>query len=151
MWIKILEIIFTGAIGAFSAYLFNLFHWKRVEKIRLQEQKISSILKILEQVRVTAIKYWSSSYTDDEATKIQDEALIKILLLFQNRQLLDFCSNYQDSMMTSELHLILGFSSEIFDLITGEDFESKSKPIDHMKCKSIASKYYKVEVIFRLL
>lgn len=139
--IKILEIAGGGLIGAIAAYCFNLFHWKTTEKIRKIENLCEEINKVTEKLEQDTIQYWLSPPPQNDAEAIiakQLEISIKSLMrtqVFLTQKLSDFI---QDNKKQITLAKAKTLNNRLFELSTGEDFESKARKARPSRCNNIS-------------
>lgn len=141
------EILAGGFFGALAAYFFNVIHWFTSEKIRKFDDSVTRLISQMEQLHDISIRYWSSEYQDDLTGRIQDESVIKSLLFVYNRVITHFTSTYSDSLNSSDLHYLNASRSVIFDLVSGDSFETSAKKTDIAKCKKISSRLSKLIAI----
>ncbi|MCC7219320.1 MAG: hypothetical protein IT490_01145 [Candidatus Contendobacter sp.] len=131
--------IFIAVIGAFTAYVFNFFHWRMVRK-KHYFGRIADILNIhIHELERLAVRYWVSCYEEHEKQSIEiDEISIKAKLRLISRYtkklgpLLDV-SRYRE--LADELS---SFSQDIFDEASGGDFESSRRKEDPKRAQIVS-------------
>lgn len=127
-WLQLLSAIFVAFTGALSAYLFNLFHWRMVEK----KQKISrtggALNSLINELEIIAIDYWVKGYVEENKNEIHvTEISIKSKLFIISKYIKNITSKLNSNEMKSTKQKLENFNSGIFDLVTGDKFESKSR------------------------
>lgn len=139
--LKVAEIISSGLVGAAAAYAFNLFHWHSTEKIRKIESLCNSIASITEKIEENSIRYWLTpppSNDVEAASSKQLEISIKSLLRTQS-SLTDKLSNIASKKSHKPiLAQAKKLNGRLFDLSTGDEFESKSRKVRPNKCNNIS-------------
>ena len=145
--------VLVAIVGAFSAYLFNFFHWKMVEKKRTISQITGELIALIQGLESVAVKYWVQDYRYNDKEEINaTEVVIKSKLRLINHYIMDFGSILNiDKKKIFHRHLE-DFHADIFDLVTGGDFEStvrkSSKPRAmkiSFRCSDIRAKIYSLE------
>ncbi len=111
-------------IGAFSAYLFNHLHWKTVKRIEKISSGTQILVKLLEKLEPIAIEYWLKGYTTEnnieiESSEIQIKSILKLIATQLNLTL-----KLAKNVTSNDDHPLTRQVEELFDLITGGDFES---------------------------
>lgn len=144
--------VLVAIVGAFSAYLFNYFHWKMVEKKRAVSQITGELNALIQGLETNSVKYWVQDYREKDKEEINaTEVVIKSNLRLINHYIMDFrlILNIDKNNLGRQLE---DFHVDIFDLITGDDFEStvrKSSKSRAMKissrCSDIRAKIYSLE------
>lgn len=130
--------IFIAFIGAFSAYLFNLFHWSMVEKKKKISNMGLSLDFLIKDLESIAVDYWVQDFEKKSLKKMHaSEISIKsnIRLISKYIVLLIPKLNTKDTAIKQKFN---EFSLEIFDIATGDDFESKNRKASKSKAAKIA-------------
>ena len=124
-----LSAVFVAFIGALSAFLFSFFQQvndRRINKIKNTSQSIMDLITKLEEV---SLKYWVTGYNPAKKDEIMvDEAIIRSLNPLIGKytdKLLSFLSERTKRKYNAQQLSI--FSSQIFGLTTGGDFESPNR------------------------
>lgn len=140
---KIFIALFVVFIGAFSAYIFNFLHWKMVDK-RNKLSKIGESLNILiKDLEVCAIEYWTKDYNELEQHQINVlEISLKSRLLLIPKYILILnaeLAGLDRKKHTLTTNKLTEFGCQIFDLVTGGEFESKQRKASKSKAMRISS------------
>lgn len=138
---KIIEVLASGFFGALAAYLFNLFHWRTTEKIRKIEQLCTNISRITDKLEEETIRYWLTPPPNNDIEKAltkQLEISIKSLIRTQvslTEKLSEISSqkNKRDALKKSK-----ELNDRLYEIATGEEFESKSRKAKPGKCNIIS-------------
>ncbi len=126
--LQFLSAIFVVFTGAFSAYLFSLFHWRMVER----KQKISRTGLVLNtligELEIIAIDYWIKDYVEENKSDIHaTEIFIKSKIFLISKYIKNITPKLNSNEMKDTKQQLENFNSAIFDLVTGGKFESKSR------------------------
>lgn len=123
-------LIIVGLISAFSAFLFNLIHWVIVDSRAKKQKKIDVVNDLFERISTNSCSYWLRDYQpEDEVLSILIKTDIKIL----GREIKVLGNN-------STINNLVDLMGEIFDVATGEDFESVNKKKNRSIAATVASK-----------
>jgi hypothetical protein len=133
--------IFVAILGALSAFLFNYFHWRIVRKTDKLYNVGSELKDLIKDLEDEALRYWVSSYAssrkeDVSISEISIKSMIRQVEL-QTKTLIELSG---EKKLNSKKEKIENFPSEIFDLITGGDFESKSRVPSNVTAMKVAKK-----------
>ena len=124
-------------IGALSAYLFNRFHWLTIEKKNKISQVCSTLDLLIKELEEVSVEYWMQGYKKINRDKINaSEISIKSKNLLISKYITTVNTLYLKAPKT-ELN---EFSSKIFDLTTGDEFESTSRTPSKLTATRIAMK-----------
>lgn len=138
--VETLKILASGFVGALAAYLFNLFHWKTTERLRKLELVSQSIIDNTVKIEHAAVEYWLSGSGQNEQEKLRLKHLeitIKSLLLNQNSSTSKLISICRIRKQAEIAESIKKMNNRLYDLATGEEFESAQKPSRPSKCNRI--------------
>ncbi len=143
----LLNSIIAAFVGSLSAYLFNLFHWKVVEKSRKTSRIGVELHSIILEIEKDAIRYWLKGYDPkncEENTAMEIFLKSKVLLavnvagsilrLLHKSSISPFLRG--DNQFAKQS--IETFRKEIYDLVTGDDFESKERKASKYKAMQIS-------------
>jgi len=137
--LKTFEIISSGLFGAFAAYIFNLLHWCSTEKIRKVEMLCNSIYNVIDKIEDHSIKYWITSPSElDRATTKQLEISIKSLLRSQISLTENLSKLTKKSSHINILQAAQKLNDRLFELSTGDEFESNDRRVRPTKCHNIS-------------
>jgi len=143
--------IFIAFFGAFSAFFFNYLHWRMVEKKKKVSNICLTVIQLLNDLEEMALDYWTKNYNSAEKEKIHiQEITIKsnIFLFSKYIRLLSSQINTNKSSNNVSLESSL---DDIFDLITGDDFESTTRAESKPKAFKIAKELSAIKaMIFSL-
>lgn len=136
-WNDFLSWIVPAFAGAFAAYLFNYFHWQMVEKRQVKSNLSTALCDCIKELEDASVKYWlTASDSNSQIESKQIEISIKSQLTIMRAHISRLGKSDNESETVSTLD---EFSDEIYDLITGGEFESTSRP----ESPNIASKISK--------
>jgi len=131
--------LIVAIVGAFSAYLFNFFHWKMVEKKKIESQVIQYAESLIKNLEIMAVNYWVENYKEQNEHEINAiEIMIKSTLHSLNQHISNFDFIKNNCGQNSNKQILKDFHSEIYDLITGDDFESKNRKSSKSKAMKIS-------------
>lgn len=125
---KILFAGFVAFVGAFSAYIFNYFHWRMVEKKQKLTKVSEAMMSLITELEKTSVDYWMQGYDKDNQPQLQaTEVSIKSKLRLVSRYTKIIKPYLKNKAATSNKQKLKDFESDIFDWASGEDFESTSR------------------------
>ncbi len=131
---------FIALIGPFSAYLFTFFHWRKLEKRRNSSNLGKGLIDLIKELEIISLKYWISELYKKKKETIQiSEIKIKSIIRQINKQTILFSDTLSDKNTENRIDKLNSFKSEIFDLVTGDDFESKIRKPSRYKATKIAT------------
>lgn len=122
--------IVSVIIGAFIGFLLNQYHWKRTEKEKKKASSFSKIFNLISELESLSVDYWIKDTSEDDVkTEVYIKSKIRLL------------TSYVKSVDANQIVLkneLINFTSEIFDLVTGDEFESKARKASKSKATSIS-------------
>lgn len=134
---EFISAIISATVGAFSASAFNYFHWKMVEKKHKESEYLAILSKVIAELEDLSLEYWIKDANDEDS---KNEAYLKSKLWFLQK--------YTRLKKDKELN---DFVSEMYDLITGGDFETKNRKASNAKAIKISKKFSDIKVyVYRL-
>jgi len=144
--------LFVVLVGALSAYFFNYLHWKmesKKNKLSVLSDALSSLIDELESV---SVHYWLMPYQSDS----QPEAHALEIKIKANRQLASKyirlitsrLSDKDDGLTKKELE---DFDQEMFEIITGDGFESQSREVSKPKAAEISKRCVSIKAAIVML
>lgn len=133
---KLLEIIASGFTGALAAYFFNLLHWNQTEKRRKTEIICSNILSITDKVEDQSITYWLSADNSRSPENKKIEISIKSLFRTQSKLIQQISKN--PNIEEQRKNKIKTTHDLLFEISTGDYFESRAKEASPSKCYKIS-------------
>lgn len=126
---ELINALIAAIVGAFSAYIFNLLHWKKVHSIEKRKNIIFEIEKLTDGIEKLSVNYWLVDYSPDSAGELKlKEISIKSYL----RIIINFCRFLNENNIPSNLDTL---TSELYEFCSGGDFES----IQRKKCENTAT------------
>ena len=152
----ILHLAVSAVAAAFAAYIFNLIHWqttRKKEKLSILVDETEGLIKELGEV---SVGYWLKSRENDNSAEFKHieiriksthQSIVKSNSLLSN-EIENTNKNLIRKMLTRKtqnttkdlLDNLNEFLDEIFDLITGGDFESYPREPDNIRATRISSK-----------
>ncbi len=133
--------IIVTLVGAFSAYLFNMFHWRMVHKTQQESLVYTALLELIKEIEEIAVDYWLRSYSKGKKADINgDEVRIKSRLRLMSRYVKEISSMSKSRRLESRREKVSEVAVDIFELITGDDFESASRKASRIKATQISYK-----------
>jgi hypothetical protein len=124
---------FVGAcLGSFLAFLFNRLNWRLTEREKQEKESFSKLSILIDELEKLSVEYWIKDYDKDDE---KNEVYIKSKHRLLERYIREI--NTKDESIKKDLE---NFASNIFDIITGDDFESKKRKSTKSKAISISNK-----------
>jgi len=141
--------IFIVIIGAFSAYLFNHLHWRNVKKNDKINSGTGNLVTLLEKLELIAIEYWLKEYSEEsnieiESSEIQIKSILKLIVKQTNLTL-----NLAKNGTLDINHPLMRQVEELFDLITGGDFESHGRERSKIKATKISNLCTETQILLQ--
>lgn len=122
--------IISVIIGALIGFFLNQVHWKRTEKEKRKTNSFTKIFTLISELESLSVEYWTKdTCEDDEKTEVYIKSKIRLL------------TNYVKSVDATQVAIkkeLDNFTSDIFDLVTGDEFESKGRKASKSKAISIS-------------
>lgn len=136
-WLEIgAQIILSALAGALAAYLFTVYHTKSNREAENFSSVIDGLKENLKELETNAVAYWLESSTKPKSSKeIGLELKIKGLLAVIRRMSKVAQKPLKKRGLVNLADALEIFHDEMFDKITGGDFESTSRE----KSEEIAS------------
>lgn len=144
--------IFISFIGAFSAFVFNLLYWRVIRKKQILSNLGKDLLDLIENIESLALTYWVNEY-DEKETKTYhiSEIEIKTSLRQLNKHVRIFSETIKGKIYSDEKNQLDSFVSNIYDLVTGDGFESKTRESSKPKAMKIARECSDARVVISLI
>lgn len=141
-----MDSIVAAMVGAFAAYLFNLFHWKYAKKFEMKEKLANLVRQKLEIYGDICGQYWLCGnensfgnvvYSKDEREKIEADIKNKyrVLVKFACEYFGVNYSGYRREKKEKYAYRILG---DLFDISTGGEFEQNDRKANKRKASQIS-------------
>ncbi len=140
IWAAILISVAGGISAALAAYLFTCFHSRSVRK---KENCAHMARNLNEQILILeekSIYYWLSDFDKNDETLQTSEALSIKSILTVLRSLTQAMPAHLIKKENELLNELKCFNGDMYDLITGEDFESKDRQSSKNKATKISKK-----------
>lgn len=139
--------VIAAILGAFSAFIFNHFHWRYAKTSSLKEQYALAIISEVNDLRETCTAYWSSgnensgeSNSLDESTRkcyeVKIKALYKSVVMHSTNYSSTFYRNDQLTNFEAALYRKL---DELFEAVTGGDFEEADRSSNYIRASKASS------------
>jgi hypothetical protein len=124
--------LFAVLLGTFAAYLFTGRHWKYSEAKKKESEFVDKISNLVDEIEEFSVAYWLADYSEKDS---ENEVYIKsrIRLLSRYIRVIDEKKEPLKSALAE-------FQSDIFDLVTGEEFESLRRKASKPKAIRISYK-----------
>ena len=144
--------IFVAFIGAFSAYLFNLFHWSMVEKKQKVSRSSLALSLLIKDLETTAVDYWIQGFKEKKHKKIHAaEISIKSKIRLVSKYIVLITPELNTQKTEYIKQKLEEFMLEIFDLVTGDEFESKTREPSKYKATKIAIRCSDIRAVISAL
>lgn len=150
--IAITEGVFIAVIGALSAYFFNYFHWNMVSKKNKVSELSTELSSLISELESVAVNYWLTPYCEESKEKsLAAEIAIKSKRHLASRYIRLVASELKAKKYASINRDLDDFDRDIFDLVTGDHFESHSRNISPVRASKIAKKCGKIKSVIIML
>lgn len=139
--------VITGLVGASAAFVYNKLHWHSVKSREEKIKKIDALIDIIISLEEVAVDYWMKNYAK-KLSRDNKKAEIKIKshLALINTLITDVIDNEPSRKQSKLRDKFIIPHGELFDLITGDDFETNSRKSNPSKSDQISSKCLKFRV-----
>lgn len=139
--LQVLTGVFVAFVGALSAYLFNYFHWVMVSKKQRVSRAGKALSELIEELETLSVEYWLGEYSSERKNAIHAiEISIKSKLRLIQRHIILVVPELKSRKAASRKHKLEEFGYEIYDIVTGDEFESKGRRSSKKKAVSISMK-----------
>lgn len=129
--IKLILPVVSVVIGVLLGFISNRVHWKLSEKDKNQRDLLEKLSELIDDIEEITVEYWTKDSNDDDNKR---EVYIKSKLRFLEKFIR---IKIKDGKLKTELN---DFISDVYDLATGDDFESKNRKASKPKAISISYK-----------
>ena len=138
-WLQALFAIFVVVVGASSAYGFNYLHWRMVEKRQEISGARMALSTLISDLESAAVNYWLRDYSEKDRLELQAaEILIKTKIPLISNYTKLITPRLGSNISASKKQKFEDFPLEIYDLVTGDGFESVSKKPSKPKALKIS-------------
>ena len=141
-----MESIVAAILGATSAYLFNYFHWKVVEDKNTVSSLCRLITDTIDVLEKNSVEYWLEDSFDKANIRKQIEITIKAKCEVLSRQTEQLFAKVSPEQPASRIYKIRDSVNQIYDIATGDDFESLNRKSDPVKAAKIGRLCTKVKI-----
>lgn len=122
--------IISVIMGALLGYFFNRFHWSWTDKKKKETDSFTKLSTLISELETLSVEYWTKDHDEnDEKNEVYIKS--KIRLLTKYVRFIDT----KHELIKKELD---DFLSDLFDLVTGDDFESKNRKASKQKAINIS-------------
>jgi len=122
--------IIAVIIGSIAAYFFTRYHWSFSEKKKIEADHLGKISTLISDIEKISIGYWIEAHNkDDVENEIYIKSKIKLLAKYVKN-----IGKEQESKKND----LNDFASNLYDLVTGDDFESHNRMASKNKAGLIA-------------
>lgn len=145
---SLITALISTTCAATAAFIYNKIHWHSVVKREAKTKLLESISDVVNELRTDAISYWLKGYSKKSAkTLLEEEMRIKASLNIINSTITIYISQVSRLKRKETEQKLRAFHNELFDIITGDDFETQTRKQDKSKVSAISTKC----VAFRVL
>ena len=133
--------LFVVFVGALSAYLFNYFHWKMESKKNRLSALSAALTSLINELESASVLYWLTPYESGSQQETQAlEIQIKSNRQLSSRYIRSISRQLSARQYDSVKKELEDFDQEMFDLITGDGFESQSRVVSKNKAAKISKR-----------
>jgi len=143
----VFQMSMIAIIGALSAYFFNAMHWKIVERKKKMSSVMIELRSIINDLESISVKYWTKDYCEKDRQDIGISEISiksKVRLISRYIKLIISESKLKDKDQNGQK--LEDFSLNIFDLVTGDDFESRERKSSKGKAQKILNECSDIRV-----
>ena len=145
---SLITALISTVCAATAAFIYNKIHWHSVVKRETKTKLLESISDVVNELRTDAISYWLKGYSKKSAKSLLEEEMrIKASLNIINSTITIYVSQISLLKRKGIESKLRAFHNELYDIITGDDFETQGRKQDKGKVSAISTKC----VAFRVL
>jgi len=146
-----LSAVFVAVVGALSAFGFNLLQQINERRINRIKNISSSILDLINTLENVALKYWTIGFSQEKKDDLSiDEVKIKSLNPLIDKHIEILLSHLSRRVKNKyKAESLSDFSSKIFTLTTGGDFESPNRISSKSTAVAISKKCLEATTIIK--
>lgn len=139
--------IITGIVVSSAAFLYNKWHWCSVKNREIKIKTADALIEIVTDLDEVAVDYWMRNYSkklsrDNTKAEIKMKSQLGLV-----NTLIPSLVKYAPYRKRRETEISFRkFHDELFDLITGDDFETSSRKSNPSKASQISNKCLKFRV-----
>jgi len=143
----LLQMSLVAVIGALSAYIFNALHWKMVERNKKVSSVAIELRAIINDLESISVDYWTKDYIEENRQDIHiAEISIKSKVRLISRYIKLIIAELNIKKADQNAHKLEEFSLNIFDLVTGDEFESRDRKSSKPKAQKILNECSDIRV-----
>lgn len=144
---SLLQMSLVAMIGALSAYIFNALHWKVVERKKIISSVAVELRAIINDLESISMDYWTKDYIEKNRQDIHiAEIAIKSKVRLISRYIKLIISELNVKKTDQNVQKLDEFSLNIFDLVTGDEFESRDRKSSKPKAQKILNECSDIRV-----
>lgn len=144
---SLLQMSLVAVVGALSAYIFNALHWKIVEKNKKISGVTLELRYLINDLESISVEYWTRDYKEEDHQDISvSEISIKSKIRLISRYIKLVTSELKTKNGDQNILKLEEFSLNIFDLVTGDDFESRERKSSKRKAQKILNECSDIRV-----
>lgn len=138
---SLITALISTTCAATAAFAYNKIHWHSVVKRETRIKLLESISDVVSELRTDAISYWLKGYSKKSAkTLLEEEMRIKASLSIINSTITIYSSKISRRRRKEIESKLREFHDELYDVITGDDFETQVRRQDKGKVSAISTK-----------
>lgn len=138
---SLITALISTICAATAAFIYNKIHWYSVVKRETRTNLLESISDVVNELRTDAISYWLKGYSRKSAKSLLEEEMrIKASLNIINSTITIYASKISRRKKKDIEPKLRAFHDELFDIITGDDFETQGRKQDKGKVSAISTK-----------
>lgn len=137
--------LITALISTFcaatAAFFYNRLHWYFVNKRERRTKIVEAMVEIVGELRVDSVSYWLKGYSKKASKDLLNEEMrIKSSLQIINSSIEDYIERVPRWGRAKIEGSMKSYHDELYDVITGDDFESQGRKVDKAKAAQISNK-----------
>ncbi|WP_338570651.1 hypothetical protein VRB37_16860 [Erwinia billingiae] len=127
--------------AATAAFFYNRLHWYFVNKRERRTKIVEALVEIVGELRVDSVSYWLKGYSRKASKDLLNEEMrIKSSLQIMNSSIDDYIERVPVWGRGKIEVSMKSYHDELYDVITGDDFESQGRKVDKAKAAQISNK-----------
>lgn len=149
---SLITALISTTCAATAAFIYNKIHWHSVVKRETKTKLLESISDVVNELRTDAISYWLKGYSKKSAKSLLEEEMrIKASLSIINSTITIYISKESWRRKKDVESKLRAFHNELFDIITGDDFETQGRKQDKGKVSAISTKCVSFRVLLNTI
>lgn len=138
--------IISAVSAAAAAFVFNLIQWKITKRRERREAFEKGILDQLSRLRDDLMIYWMRSQKSDKVANAISEMNIKSDLKTLDRLIKLYYETFPPLRVPKNKGEVDLLYSDLFDIATGEDFESQNRAASPQTARQVSGKIADIRV-----